>query len=141
RRGQARVLCASCLASVEKALSMTVPALQATTGRPPSDAAPPRAAPPPAPAAAARQAPQSERFPPEPRTLEQTGLEATDVEGLVLKLLLTSGPTVGRRIAEQIRLPFGLVAEQLRTLKAQGLVNYSNQATMGDFEYDLITEG
>jgi predicted ATPase with chaperone activity len=85
--------------------------------------------------------PTLEFLPTEPETLEQTGLMATDIEALVLKLLLTSGPTVGRRIAEQIRLPFGLIAEQLRSLKAQLLVNYSNQATMGDFEYELSEDG
>jgi predicted ATPase with chaperone activity len=82
-----------------------------------------------------------EFLPPEPKTLEETGLTAADVEELVLKLLLTSGATVGRKIAEQLRLPFGLLAEQLRSLKAQLLLSYSNQATMGDFEYDLTQDG
>lgn len=80
-------------------------------------------------------------FPPEPATLDDTGLSATDVEALILKLLLTSGPTPGRRIAEQLRLPFGLVAEQLRALKAQMLLNYKNQAAMGDYEYELSEDG
>jgi predicted ATPase with chaperone activity len=79
--------------------------------------------------------------PPEPATLDETGLAQPDIEALVLKLLLASGPTVGRRIAEQLRLPFGLVADQLRSFKAQMLLNYSNQATMGDFEYALTDEG
>ena len=82
-----------------------------------------------------------EFWPAEPVTLEQTGLTPADIEALVLKLLHTSGPTVGRRIAEQVRLPFGLVADQLRALKAQMLLNYSNQATMGDFEYELTDDG
>ena len=82
-----------------------------------------------------------EFLPAEPTSLEQTGLTPTDIEALVLKLLHTSGPTVGRRIAEQVRLPFGLMTEQLRALKAQMLLNYSNQATMGDFEYELTDDG
>ena len=85
--------------------------------------------------------PQDAWLPREPRSLVETGLSDTDLESLVLKLLLTSGPAVGRRIAEQIRLPFGLIAEVLRGLKAQLLVNYKNQATMGDFEYDLSEDG
>ncbi|HEX5103344.1 MAG TPA: AAA family ATPase, partial [Pirellulaceae bacterium] len=83
----------------------------------------------------------AEFVPAEPSTLDQAGLTPIDIESLVLKLLHISGPTVGRRIAEQVRLPFGLVAEQLRSLKAQLLVNYSNQAAMGDFEYELTEEG
>jgi predicted ATPase with chaperone activity len=80
-------------------------------------------------------------LPPEPLTLAATGLDNVDLESLVLKLLLTSGPTVGRRIADQIRLPFGLMAEVLRGLKADLLVNYRNQAAMGDFEYELSEDG
>src|SRR5213080_1398624 len=63
--------------------------------------------------------PRGTFFPAEPATLEETGLLPTDVEPLVLKLLLTSGPTAGRRIAEQVRLPFGLMNELLRSLRAQ----------------------
>jgi predicted ATPase with chaperone activity len=82
-----------------------------------------------------------EFVPAEPTTLEQVGLSPMDIEALVLKLLFTSGPTVGRRIADQIRLPFGILAEQFRRLKVDLLVNYSNQAAMGDFEYELTAEG
>lgn len=85
--------------------------------------------------------PSAEFLPKEPATLEETGLSPLDIEALVLKVLLMGGPTVGRRIAEQVRLPFGLIADQLRALKAQLLINYSNQATMGDFEYDLTDDG
>ncbi|HMC11011.1 MAG TPA: AAA family ATPase [Pirellulaceae bacterium] len=80
-------------------------------------------------------------LPTEPATLEETGLLPNDVEPLVLKLLLTSGPTVGRKIAEQVRLPFGLMAEQLRSLRAQLLLTISNEGAMGDFEYDLTDDG
>jgi predicted ATPase with chaperone activity len=95
----------------------------------------------PAPASAAPPVATREFVPVEPTTLDGAGLSPMDIEALVLKLILTSGPTVGRRIAEQIRLPFGLVADQLRSLKAQLLVNYSNQAAMGDFEYELTEDG
>ncbi len=80
-------------------------------------------------------------IPAEPATLEETGLLPNDVEALVLKLLLTSGPTVGRKIAEQIRLPFGLMGDQLRSLRAQLLLTISKQGEMGDFEYDLTDDG
>ena len=83
----------------------------------------------------------TEWMPAEPRTLAEAGLSETDIEALVLRLIRADGPTVGRRIAEQVRLPFGLVAEVLRGLKAQMLVGYSNQAAMGDFEYDLTEDG
>jgi predicted ATPase with chaperone activity len=116
---------------------MTTPASPATFGLAISDAATPLTA---AQPSQAPPPPKDDFVPPEPATLEQTGLLPTDVEALVLKLLLTSGPTVGRRIAEQIRLPFGIVAEQLRALKAQLLVNL-NKGGMGDFEYELTQDG
>ncbi len=84
---------------------------------------------------------ETEWMPHEPQTLAETGLDLPDLEGLILKLLLTSGATVGRRIAEQIRLPFGLVSDVLRGLKGQFLVNYKGQAAMGDFEYELTDDG
>jgi predicted ATPase with chaperone activity len=94
------------------------------------------------PAAGARPSAAVDSFvPAEPKTLEQAGLVASDVEALVLKLLLISGATAGRKIAEQIRLPFGLMGEQLRALRAQLLLAISNQAAMGDFEYDLTEDG
>ncbi|MEX2174366.1 MAG: AAA family ATPase [Pirellulaceae bacterium] len=80
-------------------------------------------------------------LPPEPQSLAGAGIDLAVVEALVLKLLATSGPTVGRRIAEQIRLPFGLLSDALRSLKSQALVNYRNQATVGDFEYELMEDG
>src|SRR5262245_17642454 len=79
--------------------------------------------------------------PKEPGSLEETGLLPNDLESLVLKLLLTSGPTVGRKIAEQIRLPFGIMNEQLRSLRAQLLLTISNNGAMGDLEYDLTEDG
>jgi predicted ATPase with chaperone activity len=83
----------------------------------------------------------AEFLPREPASLEEAGLLASDVEALVLKLLLTSGAALGRKIAEQTRLPFGLISDQMRALRSQHLVGLTNQGGMGDFEYDLTEEG
>jgi hypothetical protein len=80
-------------------------------------------------------------FPAEPKTLEATGLAMGDLEALLLKHLLTHGPTSGRKIAEQLKLPFGILQDSLRQAKAQMLVNYRGQGAMGDFEYELSDEG
>ena len=79
--------------------------------------------------------------PGEPQTLEESGLSATDVESLILKHLLISGQANGRKIADQIKLPFGITQELLRGLKQQLLVTYKSQAAMGDFEHELTEEG
>src|SRR5258706_7139490 len=80
-------------------------------------------------------------FPREPATLEEAGLTPTDVEALVVKHLLITGVATGRKIAEQVKLPFGITQELLRGLKQQLLVNYKGQASMGDFEHELTAEG
>jgi predicted ATPase with chaperone activity len=80
-------------------------------------------------------------FPREPATMEEAGLTPTDVEALILKQLLTGGNATGRRIAEQIKLPFGIMQDLLRGLKQQMLVNYKAQASMGDFDHELTEEG
>src|SRR5436190_9019977 len=80
-------------------------------------------------------------FPKEPATMEEAGLSPTDVESLILKQLLISGNATGRKIAEQIKLPFGIMQDLLRGLKQQLLVNYKAQATMGDFDHELTEEG
>lgn len=80
-------------------------------------------------------------LPQEPKTFEDLGLQAVDVEALVLKQLLVSGTCIGRRIADQLRLPFGILQESLRSLKSQMLVGYKSQAQMGDFEYELTPDG
>ncbi len=79
--------------------------------------------------------------PQEPTTMEEAGLSPTDVEALILKQLLISGAATGRKIAEQIKLPFGVMQGLLRGLKQQLLVNYKSQASMGDFEHELTQDG
>src|SRR6476619_562869 len=80
-------------------------------------------------------------FPKEPATMEEAGLSPTDVEALILKQLLIGGNATGRKIADQIRLPFGITQDLLRGLKQQLLVRYKAQASMGDFEHELTEEG
>ena len=79
-------------------------------------------------------------MPKEPQTLAETGLDQIEVESLVMKLLLTSGPTAGRRIAEQLRLPFPLLAEVLRSMKNQFVIKFRDQSVVGDYEYELTDD-
>lgn len=94
-----------------------------------------------APRDSAAAMPFADFLPREPETLDEAGLLPGDVESLILKLLLNSGPVVGRRIAEQIKLPFAIVADQLRSLKGQLLLRLSDQGAVGDFEYELTDDG
>lgn len=92
--------------------------------------------------AARMSLPGADQFlPKEPETMEEAGLSVNDVESLVLKQLLISETSTGRKIAEHIKLPFGIVQELLRSMKQQLLVNYKAQASMGDFDHELTEEG
>ena len=81
-------------------------------------------------------------FRPRPVTdFEDAGLNYAQVEGLVLKHLLNVGVSSGRRIADELGLPFGPFPEYLRQLKNQQIVSYTNSATANDYQYTLTDAG
>ncbi|NLX56412.1 MAG: AAA family ATPase [Planctomycetaceae bacterium] len=89
----------------------------------------------------ARDATVDEFVPREPQTLSEVGLSESEVEALILKLLLSRGDLVGRDIADHIRLPFVLVDELLRKFKQDQLVVYRGSAAMNDYLYQLTDLG
>lgn len=76
-----------------------------------------------------------------PSDFTGAGLSQAQIESLVLKFLLAIGVATGRRIAEELGLPFGPFPEFLRGLKGQQLVTYSNTAAANDFSYALTDAG
>ena len=74
-------------------------------------------------------------------SFDETGLPYALIESLVLKYLLNQGTAPGRRIANELGLPFGPFPEFLRQLKNQQIVNYTSSATAGDFVYSLTDQG
>jgi len=80
-------------------------------------------------------------WPREPESLAEAELSESEVEALALKSLLGRGDLTGRQIAEQIALPFVLVDEQMRRLKAEQLVVLKSSAPMNDYVYQLTDLG
>jgi len=80
-------------------------------------------------------------LPREPQSLAQTGLTEALVESLVLKYVVHATTATGRDVANQVRLPFGIVGEVLRRLKDDRLVVYKGAATVGDFLYEPTEAG
>jgi len=80
-------------------------------------------------------------FPDEPQTRAQSELSVSEIESLILKLLLNCGLATGRDISQHIRLPFGIVKDELLSLKGQLLVSYRDGAPMNDYEYELTELG
>ncbi len=79
--------------------------------------------------------------PPEPESLDDTGLGFEEIERLVLKFLMARGAAAGRAIATQICIPFQIIDPLLKSLKADKLVVFKGAATMGDYEYTLTDLG
>lgn len=76
-----------------------------------------------------------------PRSLAETGIPESEVEALVLKVLLHRGSLAGRKIADQIAMPFQPLTEMLRRMKAENLVVYKSTSQLHDFEYELTPQG
>lgn len=80
-------------------------------------------------------------FPPEPATLAETGVSPVLIEGLVGKFLLQVGSSTGRKIAQQLALPFGALEPLLSDLRDRQLVMHQGQAALNDYYYSLTDQG
>jgi len=85
--------------------------------------------------------PTSSFRPPTAASFEEAGLNPALVEALVLKFLLGTGVASGRRIADELGLPFRLFGEFLRDLKGQQLVTYTDSLAGNDYRYALTESG
>jgi predicted ATPase with chaperone activity len=74
-------------------------------------------------------------------SFEEAGLTYGQVESLILKFLANISVATGRRIAEELGLPFGPFPEFLRQLKNQQIVAYTNTVAANDYTYSLTDSG
>lgn len=79
--------------------------------------------------------------PEEPKTLEDTQLSQTLVESILLKLLLNIGSMSGRKMAEHICLPFGVVEGILTSLRTRQVITHCGSAPLNDYNYTLTDQG
>jgi DNA-binding PadR family transcriptional regulator len=84
---------------------------------------------------------QNDYLPIEPESFRQADLTDSEVEALILKFLLARGDAAGRDIADQVKLPFVLIDELLRTMKNDQLVVHKGSAPMNDYQYQLTELG
>ncbi len=80
-------------------------------------------------------------YPTVPLDLNRTGLNEKLVEDLIFKLLLSRGIMTGIQIADEICLPFRIIAPILLDLKKQLFLAYRSDAGISDFEYILTEQG
>ena len=79
--------------------------------------------------------------PPEPRSLDETGVSPIIIETLVCKYLLQVGSTSGRDIAQRLCLPFGILEDVLLALRARQVLVHQGQAALNDYCYALTEQG
>jgi predicted ATPase with chaperone activity len=81
--------------------------------------------------------------PPRPTCLEDTGLGAAFVQDLMLKMLYTRGPRIGQQLAEEVKLPFEIVDEQLQLLQTRRMIEIRSAPGhgRGGYLFDLVAQG
>jgi predicted ATPase with chaperone activity len=79
--------------------------------------------------------------PAEPRSLEEAGLAASFVEGLICKYLNIVGTASGRTIANHLCLPFGILETIFHDLRTRQVLMHSGSAALGDYNFTLTEQG
>lgn len=77
----------------------------------------------------------------EPQTFSETGLAESDLQALILKLLLNRTTLTSRALSEQLQLPRPLVTEALEQLRAELLISIKGSAGIEDYLYQLTEAG
>lgn len=79
--------------------------------------------------------------PAEPGSIEETGLTATFIETLVCKYILAVGSASGRRVSEEICLPFRILEGLFQSLRSRQIVVHTGSAPLNDYYYTLTDQG
>jgi hypothetical protein len=79
--------------------------------------------------------------PEEPQSLDDAGITGSMLEGLILRFLLSIGEAEGRKIANQVKLPFRLVVKALEEIKAEHRVTLKAGTETNDYVYALTESG
>ncbi|TWU25607.1 AAA family ATPase [Bythopirellula polymerisocia] len=79
--------------------------------------------------------------PPDPESLEETGLNEHDLEVLVLKLLLKRGTVSGRGIAERLHLPRPILQQSFERLRSELMIAIKGSSGLEDYVFQLTEAG
>ncbi|QDU55095.1 ATP-binding protein [Aeoliella mucimassa] len=80
-------------------------------------------------------------LPPEPRSLEETGLSGAVIEDLILKVVQNAGSMTGRQVAELICLPLPILEDRFTVLRNRQHIAPTGSAMLGDYVYQLTDKG
>jgi predicted ATPase with chaperone activity len=85
------------------------------------------------------EATPSPNFPPEPRTIEDTGLSMAFLADLALKTMYTRGFMMGHEIADSMKLPFANVVDRvLDYLRREHLTEVKGSGGFGESSYQYV---
>ena len=79
--------------------------------------------------------------PAEPVDMQSAGVNETLLEAIIYRFLQTVGESAGRKVAEQVKLPFRLIEPMLTKLKMEQNVAYKNATSTNDYVYILTETG
>jgi len=79
--------------------------------------------------------------PAEPTSLAESQISDSLLEAIVYRFLRNVGECEGRKIADQVRLPFNLIEPLLTRLKMEQRVGYKDKTSTNDYVYGLTESG
>ncbi|MCA9211481.1 MAG: AAA family ATPase [Planctomycetales bacterium] len=79
--------------------------------------------------------------PTEPNSLSDLGLPVSIIEELICKRMQLVGMTTGRKLAEQLCLPFRLLESVYQTLRGRQIMVHTGSAPFNDYTYTLTEHG
>ncbi|MFG0286902.1 MAG: AAA family ATPase [Rhodopirellula sp. JB044] len=79
--------------------------------------------------------------PAEPTDLRANRISETLLEAIMFRFILNAGEAEGRRIAEQVQLPFRMIEPILERFKKDQLVAYKSSTATNDYVYVLTEAG
>ena len=80
-------------------------------------------------------------LPTEPSSLETTGLPISLIENLICKRLSILGTSSGRKLADDICLPFRILEPLYNSLRSRQVVVHRGSAPLNDYNYMLTEKG
>lgn len=82
--------------------------------------------------------PQNSFIPPEPKTLEETGLNKTFVQEHLLRILYNRGRATGAQLRDVIRIGYGILEPILNEMRQTEIVDIGGQRGYGDINYEYV---
>ncbi len=84
------------------------------------------------------EAPKNAFVPPMPTTLDDTGLNRSQVYDCVLRVIYNKGRPLGSEIARELGLSFQIVGPLLQDMRQKDLVDIPGQKGLGDSGYEYV---